>query len=497
MDDDRRRRRLCDQLPGAPALRGGDVENAVAVDQGHWTRSAGTLVRDLQGSGGEYLGHRDHAGSVVPTRSVVESRKHLEIRAETWGAPVEAARLLSRLGLRVRSEELGDAALSAPWGEVRARRTTTAEDWASSGLMALTRRPGGPPLACAGRPATVASGAALALELLTALSERAVRVDGPGLLGERAALAGLDGGGGPVSAGGSARILSGSDGHWVLNLARAADIELVPALVQGAAGADHWAKVSAWSRPLPVSQAASRALLLGLPSGVLSSVGPVSSPWRVMRRPAESAAGRRLRVVNLGALWAAPLAASLLGLGGAEVVHVESVDRPDASRWGDPGLYELLHRGHEVLALDFARTEHLERLRRLLTDADVVIEASRPRALEQLGVPATSIMSDGRERTWLQITGHGSQSPERVAFGDDAAAVGGLVAADELGPVFAGDAIADPLTGLLGALAVTGARLEPASALVRVGMSQVAAYCRSSGNIEMTGREPILPPRSR
>ena len=83
---------------------------------------------------------------------------------------------------------------------------------------------------------------------------------------------------------------------------------------------------------------------------------------------------------------------------------------------------------------------------------DVVIESSRPRALEQLGLDAATVMTGERACVWIRITGHGRDQPNRVALGDDAAVAGGLVAVDADGPVFVGDAIADPLTGALAAL---------------------------------------------
>src|SRR5690606_4917625 len=127
------------------------------------------------------------------------------------------------------------------------------------------------------------------------------------------------------------------------------------------------------------------------------------------------------------------------------------------SRWGDPDFYADLRDGAEVRHLDFTSAAGRRSLSRLLAGADVVVAASRPRALEALGVPPNVVMSDGRARTWLQITGHGPDSPHRVAFGDDAAVAGGLVTLDrEQRPGFYGDAVADPLTGMLGALAVAG-----------------------------------------
>ena len=91
-------------------------------------------------------------------------------------------------------------------------------------------------------------------------------------------------------------------------------------------------------------------------------------------------------------------------------------------------------------------------LHRLLDAADIVIEGSRPAALRRRGLSAEDLA--GRAgRIWLRIRGYRDQ-PDRPAFGDDAAVAGGLVGSGADGPVFCGDAIADPLTGLEAARAV-------------------------------------------
>jgi len=74
------------------------------------------------------------------------------------------------------------------------------------------------------------------------------------------------------------------------------------------------------------------------------------------------------------------------------------------------------------------------------------------------------------------MTGHGAEQPNRIGFGDDAAVEGGLIAVDERGPVFAGDAIADPLTGLVAGLAAYACLRQPGRAVVQVSLSGVAAY---------------------
>jgi hypothetical protein len=399
---------------------------------------------------------------------------HDGILAADWPAAAEAARLLTLLGSPTRIEAGASAALSAHSVDVLATPTSIAQDWARSGAMAVTGRQDGPCLHPVGRPATVASGASLALELVTG-----ARVDGVALLGERAALGGLQRGG-QVSAGGGTRLLSAADNWWALNLSR--DADLVPALTSRPVGSDPWRAVAEWARDVPVADVLGRTSLLGMAAGGLGETATPDSPWRIHTRPVQTHGRDRPRVVNLGALWAGPLAANLLGLAGAEVIDVESSTRPDPTRFSSPELFALMHAGHQHRELDFSEPGELVGL---LSSADIVIEASRPRALRALGADADSVLADGRARTWLRITGH--RDPYRVAFGDDAAVAGGLVAWARTEPVFAGDAIADPLTGLLGALAVAATHSSTRTTVIDIALADAAAYCAA-------GPRPISTP---
>jgi crotonobetainyl-CoA:carnitine CoA-transferase CaiB-like acyl-CoA transferase len=78
---------------------------------------------------------------------------------------------------------------------------------------------------------------------------------------------------------------------------------------------------------------------------------------------------------------------------------------------------------------------------------------------------------------WLSITGYSDRGDgaHLVAFGDDAAVAGGLVAGSATHPVFCADAIADPLTGLHAALAVVEALRRGGGEVVRIAMAAVAA----------------------
>jgi crotonobetainyl-CoA:carnitine CoA-transferase CaiB-like acyl-CoA transferase len=137
-------------------------------------------------------------------------------------------------------------------------------------------------------------------------------------------------------------------------------------------------------------------------------------------------------------------------------------------------------------------------LHELVATADVVLEASRPRALEQVGIDATALITDGGPRAWVSITGHGRTGPARdwVAFGDDAAVAGGLVVRDGEGPVFCADAVADPTTGLVAAVAALEALAAGGRQLIDVPLAGVAAHL-AGPTLPVDPQIEVAPPRAR
>ena len=189
----------------------------------------------------------------------------------------------------------------------------------------------------------------------------------------------------------------------------------------------------------------------------------------------------------------------MLNDAGAWVVKVESTTRPDGVRRGPVPFFDLLNAGKRSVALDLRTPAGMRALRALIGGADVVIEASRPRALEQLGIVAHDVLATGRPRVWASITGHGRAGAgrDRVAFGDDAAVAGGLVAWTDGRPVFCGDAIADPTTGMVGAAAILEALDAGGRWLLDVSMAGVAAHL-SGPTVELAGwAGEIAPARAR
>ena len=100
-------------------------------------------------------------------------------------------------------------------------------------------------------------------------------------------------------------------------------------------------------------------------------------------------------------------------------------------------------------------------------------------------------------RIWLRISGYGEASG-RPAFGDDAAVAGGLVgttAALVEVPVFCGDAIADPLTGLEAASAVAESLGRGGGELIHLSMAAVAANYAALPTAAPVSEHPASPPR--
>ena len=375
--------------------------------------------------------------------------------------------------------------------------------WAASGAMALTGRPGAPPL---GAPPALIDLIDRAVAVLRHHGEGSVPLDGLALLGERAALGGLSRGG-PISCGGAARLVPGRDGWLVVSLARPEDVAALPAwLGRDVLPHDPWPFVYEAAAATPVAALDAQAALLGLPIAAVGSVGPPAHcAFDLPVRAGRIGNGDRVApplgevtVVDLSSLWAGPLCGQLLAESGARVIKVESSARPDGARRGPVRFFDLLNGAKRSVALDLASAEGRRDLLRLIVAADVVIESARPRALEQMGIDSSDVLGlpEG-PLVWASITSHGREPGHRlrVGFGDVAAAAGGLVAGDARGPCFLADAVADPVSGLVAAAAVLEALGAGGRWLIDAAMAPMAAAV-AGPLVDVTGLA-ASPPRAR
>ena len=360
-------------------------------------------------------------------------------------------------------------------------------DWAGSGLAYLTGAPDKDP--DFSRTNVLTEARRVAADIAQLLG---VEVDAATMLAGRAAILGLTRGG-RVSPGGATRLLATTDGWCAIALPRADDMAALPALLEtDAAPEDPWTALSGWAAMRSTEAVIARGQLLDI---AVAGLGEVSAQPPVVRGSGGAAGPRRvdgLLVADLSSLWAGPLCGQLLARAGAVVVKVESPRRPDGTRSGERAFFDWMNFGKLSYAVDF--DDDSEALRRLLSAADVVIEGSRPAALQRRGLSADD-MPGRAGRIWLRISGYRGQ-PYRSAFGDDAAVAGGLVGAGTQGPVFCGDAIADPLTGLEAVRAVAQSLHRGGDEVIDVSMAQVAARYAALPRMSWTAAIPVTRPQA-
>jgi hypothetical protein len=292
------------------------------------------------------------------------------------------------------------------------------------------------------------------------------------------------------SANGSCRLLACRDGWLGVNLARNTDRELLGAWLATDAEVTTWSALAAALAHRSGRKLLVRGREMGLPLGFAQK--PARAPdekaaslqflqlLHADSAPAQPRSLHNAKVVDLSALWAGPLCAHLLHRCGAQVTTVSSSQRPDGAAHGSPSLYQHLHSGHKHRVLNFNDPDQLAALANMLTEADVVIEASRPRALQGLGLDRETLTVI-KPQIWLSLTAYGRDDPngQWVGFGDDVAVSANLLQWTAEGrPEFLGDAVADPLTGTLAALAVAHAVSVGQSGLLDLSMAAVASQCR-------------------
>ena len=299
------------------------------------------------------------------------------------------------------------------------------------------------------------------------------------------------------SVGGSCHLMLTSDEQWVaINLARPEDHELLGIFFPTTLQSDDKINVSLLRvqvRQCSADMLIEFAIAVGLP---ISRLGEVSNNYSQDQLPVSiqhvenvvpPRAGQPIEVIDLSSLWAGPLCSHLLHRCGYSVTKVESQQRPDGARFGNPKFFAELDAGKNHVEIDFSSNDGINQLHEMIRNADVVIEGSRPRALQQLGIDAEQMLREARPQVWLSVTGYGREGSagQRVGFGDDCAVAGGLVDHSPAGPQFVGDAVADPITGLVAATAILRAVKEQKSCLIGVSLAETASWLNSvRGNRE-------------
>lgn len=156
-----------------------------------------------------------------------------------------------------------------------------------------------------------------------------------------------------------------------------------------------------------------------LGSGVLPQWQPID-PDRSPGRPFEG-----LRVADFTANWAGPIVGHVLGLLGAEVIHVEGPKRPDAIRnntckpmsdrdWPEfSGLFAGTNTGKRSVTVDMNSEDGQRIARQLVATCDVVIENYTPRVMESWGLGWEQVHAINPRTVMVRMPAYGLEGPWR------------------------------------------------------------------------------------
>ncbi len=170
-----------------------------------------------------------------------------------------------------------------------------------------------------------------------------------------------------------------------------------------------------------------------------------------------------LKVVELGTLIAGPFCTRILAEFGAEVIKVESPDGGDPLRkWRK--LYEgtslwwyVQARNKQSVTANLKHPEGREFVRRLIADADILVENFRPGVLEKLGLGWDALKADNPGLVMVRLSGFGQTGPykDQPGFGAVGESMGGLryiTGFADRPPVRTGISIGDSIAALWGAI---------------------------------------------
>ncbi|MFD6856101.1 CoA transferase [Rhodococcus sp. NPDC060090] len=219
-----------------------------------------------------------------------------------------------------------------------------------------------------------------------------------------------------------------------------------------------------------------------------------------------------LRVLDMTAFWAGPTSTHLLALLGADVIHLESVVRPDGGRlvggvsgdvdmwWERSPIHLGGNAGKKSVTLDFTTDEGRKLLERLIETCDVLVENFTPRVLDQAGLSYERVREIRPDIVMVRMPGFGLDGPWRdiAAFAysiEDAAGLTWMTGYPDQNPLEP-SCIGDPNAGMHAVygllLALEHRTATGEGALVEASMIDAALSITAEQVIEYTATGSIL-----
>ena len=223
---------------------------------------------------------------------------------------------------------------------------------------------------------------------------------------------------------------------------------------------EHTGRIEARTRPAPTAPS----------PAAQGSAGPGSAPEPVLPF-------KGLKILDLTCWWAGPAVTQLFAMLGAEVLHVEAIQRPDGmrlaaagtfldrDRWWEYSFFFLsINENKRDLTLDLNRPEGIALLEQLIEQSDIVAENYTPRVVENFGLGWERVHELNPQAIMLRMPAFGLTGPwrDRVGFAQTMEQISGLayVTGYPDGPPIIPRGPCDPLGGMHGAFALMVALAE-------------------------------------
>ncbi|MBC7139505.1 MAG: CoA transferase [Defluviimonas sp.] len=182
-----------------------------------------------------------------------------------------------------------------------------------------------------------------------------------------------------------------------------------------------------------------------------------------------------LKVVELARILAGPWAGQVLADLGAEVIKVEAPEGDDTRRWGPPFIergadrsaayFHSTNRGKQSVTADFRDPGDVDMVRRLVAEADILIENFKVGGLRKYGLDHDSLREANPRLIYCSITGFGQDGPYAHRAGYDYIIQGmsGLMSVTgepDGPPQKVGVAVVDVFTGIYASTAILAAVVQ-------------------------------------
>jgi crotonobetainyl-CoA:carnitine CoA-transferase CaiB-like acyl-CoA transferase len=230
---------------------------------------------------------------------------------------------------------------------------------------------------------------------------------------------------------------------------------------------------------------------------------PAGTPPAATRTAAQPLPFEGLRIADFTAFWAGPIITHVFAMLGADVIHIESTNRPDGIRmaatipmsqegwWETSAFFNGTNTNKRDFAVDLQSSKGREVALRLVEQCDIVVENFSPRVMPQLGLDYDALRTVQPDIIMVRAPGFGTSGPwaDRVAYAptiDQASGLSWVTGFPDSAPGQP-TAPADPLGGLHAAVAILLA-LEHRK---RTGRGMLLESPQVGGGI-CTNAEPVV-----